>query len=145
MFEQLARYAGQGNRAIISGKRPDTLLEQGANVRKRPFTRDSTCINRLNIDKRSTSIPSLTFNGEHAEDDEQKANMLMNDKNKHPPQLPLATDSTLESIKISEQNVKDVLDNLEGKHAVQTTLAPVSSRRALQFPLILSLYSFDDH
>ena len=80
----------------------------------------------LNIDKRSTSIPTLTFNGEHAEDDEQKANMLnnyfsmqtvINDKNKHPPHLPLATDSTLESIQISEQDVKDVLDHLDVKKA----------------------------
>ena len=42
MFKQLARYAGQGNRTIITGKRPVTLLEQGGNVRKRPFTRDFT-------------------------------------------------------------------------------------------------------
>ena len=66
-----------------------------------------TCKQLLNIDKRSTSIPTLTFNGEHAEDNEQKANMLnnyfsmqtvINDENKHPPHLPLATDPTLESI-----------------------------------------------
>ena len=47
MLKQLARYAGQGNRTIITGKRPVPLFEQGANVRKRPFTRDFTSISQF--------------------------------------------------------------------------------------------------
>ena len=82
----------------------------------------------LNIDNHSASIPTLSFNGEYADadDDEQKANMLnkffsmqtvINDQNKHPPQVPLATDSILDSIHISEQDVRDVLKNLDVKKA----------------------------
>ncbi|MCF1459523.1 MAG: reverse transcriptase family protein, partial [Shewanella sp.] len=80
----------------------------------------------LNIDKRSASIPTLSFNGEYAEDDAEKANMLnsyfsmqtvINDQNKHPPQLPLATDSVLDYIHISVQDVRDVLKNLDVKKA----------------------------
>ena len=72
----------------------------------------------LNIDRRSASIPTLSFNGEYAEDDDQKANMLnsyfsmqtvINDQNKYPPQLRLATDSVLDYIHISVQDVRDVL------------------------------------
>ena len=80
----------------------------------------------LNINKLSASIPTLSYNGEYAEDDDQKANMLnnyfsmqtvINDQNKHPPQLPLATDSVLDSIQISVQDVRDVLENLDPKKA----------------------------
>lgn len=80
----------------------------------------------LNIDKRSNNIPTLCLNGEDAEDNEQKANMLnryfssqthINDQNKQPPQLPLATDSVLDSILISAQDIKDVLENLDEKKA----------------------------
>ena len=34
---------------------------------------------------------------------------VINDQNKHPPQLPLATDSVLDFIRISVQEVNDVL------------------------------------
>ena len=42
---------------------------------------------------------------------------VINDQNKHPPQLPLATDSVLDSIRISVQDVNDVLRNLDVKKA----------------------------
>ena len=80
----------------------------------------------LNINKLSASIPTLSYNGEYAEDDDRKANMfnnyfsmqtVINDQNKHPPQLPLVTDSVLDSIKISVQDVRDVLENLDAKKA----------------------------
>ena len=70
------------------------------------------------------NIRNLSLNGEYAEDDEHKANMLnnyfsmqtvINDRNKHLPQLPLATDAVLDSIIISVQDVKDVLDTLDVK------------------------------
>ena len=35
---------------------------------------------------------------------------VINDQNKHPPQLPLATDSVLDLIRISVQDVNDVLN-----------------------------------
>ena len=85
----------------------------------------------------------LSFNGEYAEDDDHKANMfnnyfsmqtVINDQNKQLPQLPLATDSVLESIKISVQDVRDVLNNLDvKKHVVQITLAPMVSGKVLLF------------
>ena len=37
--------------------------------------------------------------------------------NKHPPHVPLATDSVLESLHISVQDVKDVIENLDPKKA----------------------------
>ena len=70
------------------------------------------------------NIRNLSLNGEYAEDDEHKANMLnnyfsmqtvINDRNKQLPQLPLATDAVLDSIIISVQDVKDVLDTLDVK------------------------------
>ena len=42
---------------------------------------------------------------------------VINDQNKHPPQLPLATDSVLDSIRISVQDVNDVLRNNDVKKA----------------------------
>ena len=42
---------------------------------------------------------------------------VINDQNTHLPQLPLATDSVLDSIRISVQDVNDVLRNLDVKKA----------------------------
>ena len=42
---------------------------------------------------------------------------IINDQNKHPPQLPLATDSVVDFIRISVQDVNDVLKNLDVKKA----------------------------
>ena len=71
--------------------------------------------------KNKTNIPTLIFNGEHADDDTEKANILndyfsfqtlINDQSKHLPHLDLITDKTLEFITISEQEVRGVLENL---------------------------------
>ena len=76
----------------------------------------------LNLGKNKTNIPTLIFNGEHADGDTEKANMLndyfssqtlINDQNKHLPHLDLITDTTLEYITISEQEVRVVLENLD--------------------------------
>ena len=80
----------------------------------------------LNLGKNKTNIPTLIFNGEHADGDTEKANMLndyfssqtlINDQNKHLPHLDLITDKTLEYITISEQEVRDVLENLDTSKA----------------------------
>ena len=47
VFEQLARYTSQGNRAIIARKWPVTLLEKGADICKRTFLWDFTSVNWL--------------------------------------------------------------------------------------------------
>ena len=47
VLEQLARYTSQGNRAIIARKWPVTLLEEGADICKRPFLWDFTSVNWL--------------------------------------------------------------------------------------------------
>ena len=46
------------------------------NLNSRLFWKTSKQL--LNIDKHSASIPTLFFNGDYAEDDAQKANMLNN-------------------------------------------------------------------
>ena len=38
-------YTSQGNREIIARKGPDTLLEKGADICKRPFLWDFTRVN----------------------------------------------------------------------------------------------------
>ena len=76
----------------------------------------------LNLNKSSTKIPTLLFNGVSAETETDKANMLndyfssqtlINGQNKQLPDLDLFTDKTLDSITISVQDVKDVLENLD--------------------------------
>ena len=79
-----------------------------------------------NLGKNKTNIPTLIFNGEHADGDTEKANMLndyfssqtlINDQNKHLPHLDLITDKTLEYITVSEQEIRDVLKNLDTSKA----------------------------
>ena len=62
------------------------------------------------------------FNGVGAETEIDKANMLndyfssqtlINDQNRQLPYLDIFTDKTLDSITISVQDVKDVLENLD--------------------------------
>ena len=55
MFKKLTRNACQRNRAVIAGKWPVALLKQGANISKRPFFRNFTCINA----GRDGRIPAL--------------------------------------------------------------------------------------
>ncbi|MCG8044933.1 MAG: hypothetical protein N0E48_04550, partial [Candidatus Thiodiazotropha endolucinida] len=76
-----------------------------------------------------SNIPTLILNNEHAENDSQKARMLnqyfssqttVNDTNKSLPHLD-PVQHNLESITISIQDVKDVLQHLNiFKCAVQT-------------------------
>ena len=80
----------------------------------------------LNLNKSSTKISTLLFNGVSAETETDKVNML-NDyvsshtlikvQNKQLPDLDLFTDKTLDSISISVQDVKDVLENLDRNKA----------------------------
>lgn len=76
----------------------------------------------LKLGKNSSCIPTLTMNGEYAEDDVQKADMLndyfssqtlINDQNKQLPHLDTCTNNKLNSIIISSQDVRDILDNLD--------------------------------
>ena len=56
MFKKLTRNACQRDKAVVAGKRPVALLKQGANISKRPFFRNFTCINSAGRDGR---IPDL--------------------------------------------------------------------------------------
>ena len=44
VFKKPTSIACQRNRAVIASKRPVALLKQGANISKRPFLRNLTCI-----------------------------------------------------------------------------------------------------
>ena len=75
----------------------------------------------LNLDKTSTHIPTQIFNGETAEDDYQKSNMLnnyfasqshINDDNKTLPVPTQIQHKELAHIDITQQDVIDVLSNL---------------------------------
>ena len=75
----------------------------------------------LNVEKSSSSIPTLVLNNEYAEDDNQKANMLntyftsqavVTDDCRPLPEL-LPTQSMLTHILVSSQDVSDVLRNLD--------------------------------
>ena len=74
-----------------------------------------------NLDKTSKNIPTLIFNGETAEDDYQKSNMLnnyftsqshINDDNKTLPAPTQIKHEELSHIDITQQDVIDVLSNL---------------------------------
>lgn len=76
----------------------------------------------LNLKSSSTKIPTLFLNGVSSENETDKANMLndyfssqtvINNQNKQIPFLDLVIESTLDSIIISVQDVKDVLQNLD--------------------------------
>ena len=80
----------------------------------------------LDLNKSSTKIPTILLNGVSAEIEIDKANMLndyvssqtlINDQNKQLPDPDLFTDSTLDSITISVQDVKDVLETLDRNKA----------------------------
>ncbi|MCG8092513.1 MAG: hypothetical protein JAZ17_02615 [Candidatus Thiodiazotropha endolucinida] len=94
------------------------------NVNSKLFWKTSKQL--LNLNKSSTKIPTLLLNGVNAESEIDKANMLndyfslqnlINDQNKYLPYLDLYTDNTLDSITISVQEVKDVLENLDRNKA----------------------------
>ncbi|MEW8545280.1 MAG: reverse transcriptase family protein, partial [Candidatus Thiodiazotropha sp.] len=90
------------------------------NVNSKLFWKTSKQV--LSIHRCSTKIPTLLSCGEIAESDIQKANMLndyfssqtvVNDANKMCPQHTFVQSSTLSSINITTQEVKDILDNLD--------------------------------
>ena len=74
--------------------------------------------------KSNHTIPKLKLNDKFAEKDIDKANMLsdyfcsqavVNDNNKPLSQQTFTCNSRLNSITISQQNVRDVLNNLNNK------------------------------
>ena len=107
-------------------KLEDVLSKE--NVNSKLFWKTSKQI--LDISKASHTIPTVKLDNKFAENNTDKANMLneyfssksvVNDINKTlPPRMD--TNNELNSITISEQEVRDVLDNLNVTKASGPTL-----------------------